>query len=171
MEDFAAVEDVLLAQHLLMLRTGVDVDLLLLGVDIPHQAGADVAFLQEAKFDPAWPNAVMERHQIDDARRWGSAVVAGELRLEPVAAAKPRWAKNPIDLHQTFPGSVAVATAEDRTGRTLTFVSVYTVNYENWAQTILQKQISDLTYLVKSPLGKNLMLGGDFNGRWYGHSH
>jgi exonuclease III len=54
-----------------------------------------------------------------------------------------------------------VAIAETASG--LTLVSLYTVMEQGYAITTLHKQLSDLTPMFDSPLGRRVVLAGDLN--------
>jgi exonuclease III len=96
---------------------------------------------------------------IDRNRRWGSAVVSFAEAIEPVQEAKSRHWKKAVNLHSTFPGSVAIAA----TNSGFTLVSLYTVMEQGYAITTLHKQLSDLTPMFDSPLGRRVVLAGDLN--------
>jgi endonuclease/exonuclease/phosphatase family metal-dependent hydrolase len=131
--------------------------------------GTDIALLQEARPED-WPNSVRAQPAISEKRAWSSAVVSRRAPLNPVRAVKPRWGTGPTELYRTWPGSVAVASTHLSDGKPLTFVSLYGLMDNGWAYTTLHKQISDLTYLFYSPLGKRVVIGGDFNGGTQGGS-
>jgi hypothetical protein len=78
---------------------------------------------------------------------------------DAVLEAKSRHGKTAVKLHVTFPGSIAVAA----TGSGLTLVSLHTVMEQGYAITTFHKQLSDLTPLFDSPLGRKVVLGGDLN--------
>ena len=122
---------------------------------------ADFALLQEAVPPADLPPhcCVYRQCGIDANRRWGSAVVSVVGPIEAVLEAKSRHGKVAVGLHMTFPGSVAVA----KTSSGFTLVSVYTVMEQGYAITTLHRQLSDLTPLFDSPLGRRVVLAGDMN--------
>ncbi len=76
---------------------------------------------------------------------------------------KGRASTVPTDLLQTVPGSVAVARARVD-GRLLTFVSMYGVIENGYADTTVHRQLSDLSPLFDHPqLAHAVVLGGDLN--------
>ena len=133
----------------------------LLGLD------ADVALLQE--FVPPVGTQNVVYRQIGGARVWGSAVVGLTVDIEEVTHSKGRYNKGPVALHQTAAG-VAVAKATVG-GVPITFVSMYGVIDDGYADTTIHRQLSDLVPLLDSvDLSKNLVLGGDLNitTQWIG---
>jgi hypothetical protein len=125
---------------------------------------ADVALVQEA-VPPEEVHAVW--HPIDDrprsGRRWGSAVVGFNVELEEVTTAQGRANRTPQPLAKTWPGSVAVAKAR-MAGAGLTFVSVYGLIDDGYADPTVNRQLSDLAPLFDDPLyEKKIVMGGDFN--------
>ena len=74
-----------------------------------------------------------------------------------------RHSSREVSLYQTWPGSVAVATAEPDDGPPVTFVSVYGLIDCGYAVTTVHRVLSDLTPLLDSKYGKRLVLGGDLN--------
>jgi Endonuclease/Exonuclease/phosphatase family len=127
--------------------------------------GVDVVLLQEAPAAAAtaWTQFVMPHQAISAGRRWASAVASSTVPLESVVRARPRWADGDVPLLQTFPGSVAVAEANLGDDTPLLFVSLYGLIDHGYAYTTLHRQISDLTALLDSRLGRRVILGGDFN--------
>jgi hypothetical protein len=125
---------------------------------------ADVALLQEA-VRPVDAHSVW--HPIDRGprrgRRWGSAVVGFTVEVEEVTMAQGRANSASQLLGRTWPGSVAVA----KTGAgqpALTFVSLYGLIDAGYADTTVNRQLSDLTPLFDDPAHeKRLVLGGDLN--------
>lgn len=126
----------------------------------------DVALLQEA-VPPAGVENVVYR-AIGDGRAWGSAVVGFTTPLEEMTHANGRYNKQPVSLQCTIPGSVAIARASfDR--REITFVSMYGVIDDGYADTTVHRQLSDLVPLLDQPKTE-IVLGGDLNitTQWIG---
>lgn len=124
------------------------------------EIGADVALLQEA-VPPSGVHAVYQ--PIGNSRPWGSAVVGFTVDLEQVTHARGRANNSPQPLEGTWPGSVAVATA-NVAGRQLTFVSVYGLIDDGYADATVHRHLSDLTPLLDSPAHEGgIILGGDLN--------
>lgn len=121
-----------------------------------------VALLQEAS--PAEELAAICRPGgIGSGRPWGSAVLGRGLELEELSEVTTRYSAKPNQLLQTWPGAVAVAVASLPDRGPVTFVSVYGLIDRGYAITTMHRILSDLTPLLDTPYGKNLMLGGDFN--------
>jgi exonuclease III len=121
----------------------------------------DFALLQETvpPDDFARSRCIYRPGGIGGNRRWGSAVVSFTEDVHPLETATPTGAQAKLELHQTYPGSLAIAATESG----LTLVSVYAVMDHGYAITTLHKQISDLTPLFDSKQGKRVILGGDLN--------
>ena len=100
---------------------------------------ADFALLQETVPPGDLPphSCVYRQGGIDANRKWGSAVVSFDSPIQAVLEAKSRHGKSAVDLHGTFPGSVAIAT----TASGFTLVSVYTVMEQGYAITTVHKQL------------------------------
>ena len=145
---------------------------------VEEQLCPDVALLQEAnprhRLHPGWA-------PIDERRRWGSLVVARDgLRASPVTAVKGSAMKSPVSgqaLSQTYPGAVYVAQIQPAGSEPLIFVSVYVVQEDNVAQTVVHRVLSDLFPLLTDVRYKDrIVLGGDLNvstqlgGMWARHS-
>ena len=121
----------------------------------------DFALLQET-VPPAelHPHAYVYRPEgIDRNRRWGSAIVSFGDAIEPVLVAKSRHGKTAVNLHGTFTGSVAIAITKGG----FTLISLYTVMEQGYAIITLHRQLSDLTPMFDSPLGRRVVLAGDLN--------
>lgn len=116
----------------------------------------DFALLQEAVV----PDRLRPTHRVDrlggigGARPWGSAVVSFQGEIEGVEELYVP----PLSLHRTYPGSVAVARANG-----LTLISCYAVIEAGYAITTFHRQLSDLTPLFDSKMGRRVVLGGDLN--------
>ena len=92
-------------------------------------------------------------------RPWGSAVISFTHPISEVVEVTSPHGKHPAQLHQTYPGSVAIAACESG----LTLISVYSVIDNGYAITILHRQLSDLTPLFDTKLGRSVVLAGDLN--------
>lgn len=124
------------------------------------QLQPDIALLQEAMPDEEvpFPYLVFRSGGIGKSRPWGSAVVSFSAPAVAITEARSRYSKKPCDLHATFLGSLAIA----RVGE-LTVISHYGLIHDSYAVTTVHRQLSDLTPLFDSPLGKRVVLGGDLN--------
>jgi len=130
--------------------------------------GADIALVQEA-VPPSSLSKVVYK-EIGNGRPWGSAVVGFSCAVTAITECKGRYNSQPVDLHRTVPGSVAVASAVVE-GRTMTFVSMYGVIEDGYADTTVNRQLSDLVPLFDNPSASEaLLLGGDLNitTQWVG---
>lgn len=122
----------------------------------------DFALLQECSVPAKYQGRAVSG-TIGGRRRWGSAVVAWNHELHPITHASGRASKVEDDLLQTFPGSVAVAGATVGS-ELVTLVSIYGVIENGYADTTVNKQLSDLAPLFDNPRHeKALLLGGDLN--------
>jgi hypothetical protein len=126
-----------------------------------REVGADVALVQEAVPPSEGCSAVYR--PISSARPWGSAVVGFTTEVIPVTEASGRYSSKPAKLLVTHPGAVAVGTV--RVGeRPLTLVSVYGLIDDGYADTTVNRVLSDLVPLLDDPtLGTHLVFGGDLN--------
>lgn len=121
----------------------------------------DIALLQEAA--PPEGRADVVYRPIGGSRTWGSAVVGYGVPLTEVTHAQGRYAEQPVPLAGTVPGSVAVAAAT-MGGREYTFVSMYGVIDGGYADTTVNRHLSDLVPLLDSPQHEGgIALGGDLN--------
>jgi endonuclease/exonuclease/phosphatase family metal-dependent hydrolase len=123
--------------------------------------GADFVLLQEAvppkDLDPA--ACVYRPGGIGGRRPWGSAILSFNGPLSEVAGVTSPHARRPARIHDTFPGSIAVAA----TSSGITLISVYTVIDNGYAITTFHRQLSDLTPLFDTTLGRQVVLAGDLN--------
>lgn len=121
----------------------------------------DFVLLQEAvppeDLGPA--HCVYRPGGIGGYRPWGSAVISFSHPIKEVVEVTSPHGKQPAQLHETFPGSVAIATCESG----LTLISIYSVIENGYAITTLQRQLSDLTPLFDTALGRRVVLAGDLN--------
>ncbi len=121
----------------------------------------DFVLLQEAvpPDDVDTERSVYRPGGIGGNRPWGSAVIsfAGPVR-EIVEVTSP-YSKERNNLLETYPGSVAIASSKSG----LTLISVYTVIDHGYAITTLHRQLSDLTPLFDTRLGRDVVLAGDLN--------
>lgn len=123
--------------------------------------GADVALVQEA-VPPAGLRAVVYR-PIGGRRPWGSAVVGLTTEVVQVTQAVGRYSSGPVNLLVTHPGAVAIATVETA-GRLITLVSMYGLIDDGYADTTVNRLLSDLVPLFDDPrLGCHVIVGGDLN--------
>ncbi len=120
----------------------------------------DVALLQETVPESGYDSSRVVYHPpgIDRNARWGSALISYGGMVEPLVEVKSRYNKTPANLHETFPGSLAIAQVNG-----ITLISFYGVFSNNYTLTTVHKQLSDLTPLFDSRLGKRVILGGDLN--------
>jgi hypothetical protein len=91
----------------------------------------------------------------------GTAVVSYTGSLTEISSVRSPFGKTELDLRQTFPGSVSVAQQDGE--QPTVFVSVYGVLDAGYAITTMHRILSDLTPLLDSPLGRQVILGGDLN--------
>jgi len=138
----------------------------------------DVALLQEAlPRERAYPGFTA----LGGGRRWGSLVVVrDDLTAVPLDTLKGSAMKTPVAgfaLSQTYPGSVHACEIELKDAEPLVAVSVYVVQENNVAQTVVHRILSDLFPLLTDARYKDrIILGGDLNvstqlgGMWARHS-
>jgi hypothetical protein len=101
--------------------------------------------------------------EIGGTRPWGSAVVGLTVDVTDITQAKGLYNPELTDLLVTWPGAVAVATVP-LAERTVTLVSMYGLIDNGYADTAVNRMLSDLVPLIDSPtLGHHLLLGGDLN--------
>ena len=134
-----------------------------------EESAADVALVQEA----VPPDDLMARsvyRAIGGSRPWGSAVVGLTVNVTEVVEAKGRYNSAARRLEGFHPGSVAVATVPVGR-RSITLVSMYWPIDDGYADTTVQRQLSDLVPLFddQSHEGR-ILLGGDLNitTQWIG---
>lgn len=139
---------------------------------------ADVALLQEANpRDHVYPGL----NEIGGGRRWGSMVaVRAGLTAVPLGTLKGSDMKTAVPssaLEQTYPGSVHAREIKLHDAEPLIAVSVYVVQENNVAQTVVHRILSDLFPLLTDGRYKDrIILGGDLNistqlrGMWARHS-
>ena len=121
----------------------------------------DVALLQEVVPPRDHPNVVYR--QMPGRRTWGSAVVGYGVELEPVSEAKGRANSESEPISGTLPGSVAVARAQVG-ARSYTFISIYGEIERGYADTTVNRQLSDLVPLFDSTEHDGqIVMGGDLN--------
>jgi hypothetical protein len=131
--------------------------------------GPDVALVQEA-VPPSGRGQVVYR-PIGGGRPWGSAVVGFGTEVTEVTHARGRYNTADQHLHQTRPGSVAIATIGSD-ARRLTLVSMYGMIDDGYADTTVHRQLSDLVPLLDDPSHEgHTLIGGDLNTttQWVGH--
>lgn len=133
-----------------------------------RDSGTDVALVQEAVPPDDLESVVYQ--PIGGNRPWGSAIVGFTTDVTPVTHATGRYNSAPADLLVTHPGAVAIGTV-DFAGSPLTVVSMYGLIDDGYADTTVNRMLSDLVPLFDDPtLGRNLVLGGDLNitTQWVG---
>jgi hypothetical protein len=131
--------------------------------------GPDVALVQEA-VPPVGRGQVVYR-PIGGSRPWGSAVVGFGTEVTEVTHARGRYNTADQHLHQTWPGSIAIATIGSDAQR-LTLVSMYGMIDDGYADTTVHRQLSDLVPLLDDPSHEgHTLIGGDLNitTQWVGH--
>lgn len=127
----------------------------------------DIALVQEAVPPPELSQVY---RPIGGARPWGSAVVGFTTHVQPINIVQGRHNQRPAKLLQTFPGSVAIASARIH-GRELVFVSMYGLIDNGYADTTVHRQLSDLVPLFdNASMSRRIILGGDLNitTQWIG---
>lgn len=124
----------------------------------------DLALLQEC-VPSSDPHAVVyQEGGISTTRPWGSAVVSYGLDAEPITSVKSGYGRGgSLNLLRTHPGAVAVAEIRPPDLEPIVMVSLYGLLDEGWSITTVHSILSDLTPLIDSPLGRRLVIGGDFN--------
>lgn len=123
---------------------------------------ADVALLQETVPPEPYADQAVYR-PIGGTRPWGSAVVGITVDVTKVEDAKGRVNSGPRSILVTQPGTVAVASAEVN-GSPLTFISIYGLIEDGYADTTVNRQLSDLAPLFDDPRHEGrIVLGGDLN--------
>lgn len=133
-----------------------------------RDSGTDVALVQEA-VPPVGIGSVVYR-AIGGTRPWGSAVVGFTTEVDVVTQATGRYNSAPVDLLVTHPGAVAIGRV-DLGPRPLTLVSMYGLIDDGYADTTVNRMLSDLVPLIDDPtLGRHLVVGGDLNitTQWVG---
>lgn len=129
---------------------------------LADQVRPDVALVQEA-VPPS--DLVSIYHEIGVGRHFGSAVVSYGTPMSEVRTAVTRYsASRAFDLHQTFPGSVAIAEVRPQNSDPITVISLYGL-IDVYAQTTVLQQVADLIPLFDT--GKDdemrIVLAGDLN--------
>jgi hypothetical protein len=114
----------------------------------------DVALLQEAAVPTDHAGPMLAGIP---KRRWGSAIIAPSS-IEQVLSVKMGRAE--IVLDRSAPGSLVAAYVPSFG---VSAVSIYGQLEGGYAVTTVNRQLSDLTFLIDSPLGKRLLIGGDLN--------
>lgn len=130
---------------------------------------ADVALLQETVPPEPYADQTVYR-PIGGRRQWGSAVVGLTVDVTKVEEAKGRASSGPSSILGSHPGTVAVASAEVD-GKPMTFVSLYGLIEDGYADTTVNRQLSDLAPLFDDPRHEDrIVLGGDLNitTQWVG---
>ena len=130
--------------------------------------GTDVALLQETDPPDDVPSVVYR--PIGATRRWGSAVIGLTTEVGAITQAAGRANSKPANLVLTHPGAVAIGTV-GRAGRPLTLVSMYGLIDDGYADTTVNRMLTDLVPLFDNPiLGREVVLGGDLNitTQWVG---
>jgi exonuclease III len=115
---------------------------------------ADIMLLQEF----ALINRIDDKYKklyrdIDEKRKWGSAVVTRDLRLEEVK------------FKNSYPGAVAAAEVTLPNSEILTVISLYGMfDEQNYVTAALHRVLSDLTPLLHKEKNKRLfVIAGDYN--------
>ena len=110
-------------------------------------------------------DVVFKSGGIDARRQWGSAVVSFRGSLTEVNEVRPGDRSVLVDLRRTFPGAMTMAqlAAPQIGGDPIVLVSLYGMMEGGYAVTTVHRMLSDLTYLLDSGLGKNVIVGGDLN--------
>lgn len=122
---------------------------------------ADVALVQEARV-PADLQLSAVGREIGGSRPWGSAVVGFTTPVSPVLAARGVASDRETDL-QSLHGAVAVAQASIA-GQSRTFISIYGMIENGYADTMVNRLLSDLVPVLDSSAhGGRIVLGGDLN--------
>ena len=127
--------------------------------------GADVALVQECVPPDEIPGAVFRKGGIGPTRPWGSAVVSFGPALSAVTGERVGNPPVLVNPARSYPGAVAVAmiAGPQPGGAPLVFVSLYGQMEGGYAITTVHQILSDLTFLLDSRLGRNVIVGGDLN--------
>ena len=127
--------------------------------------GADLALVQESVPPADCAGAVYRQGGIGPTRPWGSAVVSFGPALSEVTAVTVGNPPVTVNPARSFPGAVAVASVEELQsgGAPLVLVSMYGLLEGGYAITTVHQVLNDLTFLLDSGLGKNVIVGGDLN--------
>ena len=121
----------------------------------------DVALVQEARVPPDLQASSVGR-EIGGSRPWGSAVIGFATPVIPVTAAKGVAAAQETDL-RSLHGSVAVAQASID-GQPRTFISMYGMIDNGYADTTVNRLLSDLVPVLDSSAHRGrVVMGGDLN--------
>lgn len=120
----------------------------------------DVALLQEAVPSKGLGENtyVYQSSGIGPTRKWGSLLVSYVGPVTEVRTARSKHSRKDADLHRTYPGSLAIAEVAGLVG-----ISWYGIIEDGYAVTTVHRQLSDLTPLIDSPLGRKLIIAGDLN--------
>jgi exonuclease III len=120
---------------------------------LTETVAADIMLLQE--FAPQ--SKVDERYHtiyrdIDNKRKWGSAIITQDHRLQEV------------EFKNSYVGSVVVADVTLPNNKILTVISLYGMFDEHYVTSALHRVLSDLTPLLqKDKKSRQFIVAGDFN--------
>ena len=123
----------------------------------------DIALLQEAIPLEGVGQVVWKGDGIDRNRPWASAVVSFGPAIKEVRRWKGRYDRSAKDLHQTYPGTLAIAMIELLHRASIVVVSMYGMLDDGYASTTVHRLITDLNPLLDSTQGKRVIIGGDLN--------
>jgi hypothetical protein len=95
--------------------------------------------------------------------RWGSAVRSDGFQLREVTNVATPYSRHETPIVNTIPGSVALAEVTLPGNQSFVAVSLYGAFDNGYSVRTVHKELSDLTPLLDSPLGKRVVVGGDLN--------
>ena len=123
--------------------------------------GVDVALLQECVPIDGLQSVLYRL--IGGTRDWGSAVAGLTVDVTPIVSVRGRAHSCEQDLAASHPGTLAVGAVQIG-DITITLVSAYGLIDGGYADTVVNRQLSDLAPLLDDPdRGKYVIFGGDLN--------
>jgi hypothetical protein len=129
----------------------------------------EVALLQETVPPKDIENCVYR--EVGGRRRWGSSIVGFGVPVTEVTEAKGRYNSQPVRIvSEDLVGTMAIAQVGSGSSA-ITAISMYGLIRDGYADTTVNRQLSDLVPLLDNHrLGRRVLLGGDLNitTQWVG---
>jgi endonuclease/exonuclease/phosphatase family metal-dependent hydrolase len=123
---------------------------------------SDIALLQEVGRAPMPLGLGGIRKEIDDTRRWGSAILTRHPVVE-LTEVRNSFTKVPVPLIRSNPGAVVAGLIELPDEEPVVAVSLYGVFDDGYTVTSVHRALSDLTPLMDGKLRHRVVVGGDLN--------
>lgn len=130
---------------------------------LENSLAPDVVLLQET-IPPAPHDQVVWREEgIDEDRPWASAVASFGPEIEEIRRARGRHHETDRNLHQTKPGTMAIARFQAPDEAPVTVASIYGLLDGGYATTTVHRLLTDLKPLLDSSETDRIIVGGDLN--------